>query len=108
MNKYNVVFESDNILYVQVDKKLINDYLIMINDPDVQKKISHVSKVYTYEQELNWINEKLSINAPIFSMIEKKSSEFIGTVEIMRVKNGIGEIGVAITPTKQNIMDKKQ
>ena len=102
MNKYNVVFESDNILYVQVDKKLINDYLIMINDPDVQKKISHVSKVYTYEQELNWINEKLSNNAPIFSMIEKKSSEFIGNVEIMRVKNGIGEIGVAITPTKQN------
>lgn len=102
MEKYNVIFESDNILYVNVDEKLIEDYLVMVNDPEVQKGISHKTRVYTYEQELGWVNEKLAEKAPIFSMIEKETGDYIGNVEIMHVRDGIGEIGIAITPIKQN------
>ena len=100
--KYKVIFESDNILYVNVDKKLINNYLVMVNDPEVQKGISHKTRVYTYEQELIWVNEKLNEEAPIFSMIEKETGDYIGNIEIMHVRDGIGEIGIAITPIKQN------
>ncbi len=30
---YEVIFESERILFVRVTEKLINDYLNMINDP---------------------------------------------------------------------------
>ena len=101
MEKYNAVFDSQNILYIRVNEKLLEDYLLMVNDPEVQKGISHTQRVYTYEQELQWVNEKLAKNAPIFSMIEKTTGEFIGNVEIMHVRDGVGEIGISITPLKQ-------
>lgn len=47
--KYETIFESENILYVKINENLINDYLIMVNDPEVQKGISRKAKIYTYE-----------------------------------------------------------
>ena len=35
-------------------------------------------------------------------MIEKKTNEFIGNIEIIKINNNIGEIGIAITPKKQD------
>ena len=35
-------------------------------------------------------------------MIEKATGEYIGNVEIMRINNGVGEIGITITPKQQN------
>lgn len=35
-------------------------------------------------------------------MIEKKTNEFIGNIEIMEINNNIGEIGIAITRKKQD------
>lgn len=102
MNKYNIVFESEKLYYTKIDKCLINDYLTMVNDPEVQKYISHNPITYTYDQELNWVNEKLNDDAFIFSMIEKATGEYVGNVEIMNIENGVGEIGIAITPLKQN------
>ena len=37
-----------------------------------------------------------------FSMLEKKSGEFIGNIELMDVNNSVGELGIAITAAKQN------
>lgn len=102
MNNYKIIFESENIAYVKVCESLINEYLTMVNDPEVQKFISHNKKEYTYEQELKWVNDKIIENAPLFSMIEKETGEYIGNVEIMDIENGIGEIGITITPLKQN------
>ena len=102
MEKYEIIFESENILYVKINENLINDYLIMVNDPEVQKGISHKAKIYTYEQELEWVKEKLNEDAIIFSMIEKETNEYIGNVEIMNITENVGEIGIAITPLKQN------
>ena len=102
MNKYDVVFESDNIVYVKLSESLIDDYLKMVNDPNVAKMISKKNRVYTYEQELEWVQEKLIENACIFSMIEKSTGEYIGNVEIMHINNNIGEIGISITVNKQD------
>ena len=104
MKKNNVIFESKNLLYVNVDENLINDYLKMVNDLEAQKGISHKTTLYTYEQELIWVREKLTENenAPIFSIIEKETGEYIGNVEITHVVNGVEEIGVTITLLKQN------
>lgn len=99
----NIVFESNNIIYVNVREELIDDYLKMINDPDVQKWISNERKVYTYDEELKWVLEKLENNDLIFSMIEKDTNEYIGNIEIMNINNKSGEIGICITSNKQNM-----
>lgn len=100
--KYNILFESDNIYYVELDKKLIDDYLIMVNNYDVQSKISKKRKIYTFESELEWIDNKLKEKAVIFSMIDKKTKEFVGNVEFMHILDGKAEIGISITPKYQN------
>ena len=103
MNDYEIVFESENIYYVKVNEKLIDDYLEMINDPEIASKISHNVRTYTHEGELKWINEKLQSNALVFSMIDKKTGEYIGNIEIMHInENNVGEIGISITAKKQN------
>ena len=102
MNNYEIIFESENILYIKINESLINDYLIMVNDPEVQKGISRKAKIYTYEQELEWVKEKLNEDKAIFSMIEKETNEYIGNVEIMDIIENVGEIGITITPLKQN------
>ncbi len=100
--RYEIVFESDNIYYVKLDEKLVNDYLAMVNDPNVANKISHKIRTYTYEQELEWVKSKLEENAICFSMIEKTTGEYIGNIEIMEIKDNIGELGISITASKQD------
>lgn len=102
MENYNIIFESENIYYIKITELLVNDYLKMVNDPSVQKGISHKLKQYTYEQELQWVKDRLSQDACIFSMIEKSTGEYIGNIEILHINNNIGEIGICITADKQD------
>lgn len=102
MNKEDIVFESDRLYFIKINKKLVNDFLIMVNDIEVQKFISHEIREYTYEQEIEWINSKLNEGAYVFSMIEKSTLEFVGNIEIMNIKERVGEIGISITHLKQN------
>ena len=99
---YEIIFESERISFVKLTEKLVNEYLTMVNDIEVQKYISHNRKKYELDGELEWIKSKLEENAIIFSMIEKDTNEFIGNIEIMGIKNNIGEMGIAITPKQQD------
>jgi len=38
MEKYKIIFESENIYYIQMSESLMNDYLKMYKDQEVQKK----------------------------------------------------------------------
>lgn len=96
------VLESERIYYVKVSDELIDDYLIMINDPDVSKFIQKNPRVFSYEEEQKWVMEQLEKENIIFSMIEKQTGEFIGNIEITDIKNNIGELGISITSKKQN------
>ena len=100
--EYEIIFESNRIKFIKLSKKLVNDYLDMVNDVEVQRFISHKRKIYSLDGELEWIKSKLEENAIIFSMIEKQTNEFIGNIEIMKINNNIGEVGIAITSKKQN------
>ena len=99
---YEIIFESKRIYFVKLTEKLVQEYLDMVNDIEVQKYISHNRKTYELDEELEWVKSKLKENAIIFSMIEKETKEFIGNIEIMEIKNNIGEMGIAITPKKQD------
>lgn len=100
--KHEIIFESDRIDFVKLSEKLVDDYLDMVNDIEVQRFISHERKVYSLDGELEWIKSKLEENVIIFSMIEKQTNEFIGNIEIMKINNNIGEVGIAITRKKQD------
>ena len=100
MKTFELVFESENIQYVKLSESLINEYLTMVNDPEVANKISHNMRTFTYDEEQNWVKTKLEENAICYSMIEKSTGEYIGNIEIMEINNGVGEIGITITPRK--------
>ena len=96
------IFESENIRYVEVTEQLLPDYLAMVNDLEhVGWLIGHMTEPIREEQEIEWIRGKQEEKAPIFSMIEKKTGDFIGNVELMDVTNTEGELGIAITFAKQ-------
>ena len=80
-----IVFESDNIYFININKELINDYLEMVNNPEVSKCIYLKKRILTYDDELKWIENKLSNDKPVFSMIEKTSNKFIGNIELMEI-----------------------
>ncbi|MBQ3424483.1 MAG: GNAT family N-acetyltransferase [Clostridia bacterium] len=97
------IFESDNILFTEVSERLVRDYLAMVNDVEnVGWPIGHKTEQYTEEQELRWVRKKREENAVVFSMIEKRSGAFIGNIELMDVRDGQGELGIAITAGKQD------
>lgn len=98
------IFHSENILFVKVCEDLVNDYLDMVNDIEgVAQYIGKRRTPYTFEEELKFIRGKLEEDAPIFSMIESKSGEFIGNIEFMAIKDDCGELGIAITAKKQDM-----
>lgn len=100
--KSKTIFETDNLYYIYVTKELISDYLNMVNDPDVSKYISRHEKKFNEIEEELWINEKLNSKAECFSIIEKHTNKFVGNIEIVNIKNNIGEIGISITSDMQN------
>ena len=96
------IFESENIRYVEVTEQLLPDYLAMVNDREhVGWLIGRMTEPIPEEREIEWIRGKLAEKAPIFSMIEKKTGDFIGNVELMDVTDTEGELGIAITFAKQ-------
>lgn len=100
--KYDIKFESENIIFVDLNTNLVNDYLNMVNDSDVSKYISLKKRCFQLEDELEWISEKKKNKTVIFSLLEKNTYEFIGNIELMSIENNIGELGICITPRKQN------
>ena len=97
------VFESERIDYVKVDPNLINDYLKLINDVEIQKGISDKAPFsVSFDEEMNWVKENMENNKNIFSMIEKATNEFIGSVEIRIQDDNKGELGISITRDKQD------
>ena len=97
------IFESSRISFVEVSETLISDYLIMINDNEnVNRFISKRGKQITEEEETVWVRKKLEEKALIFSMIEKKTGDFIGNTELMDNSDTVKELGIAITAKKQN------
>ena len=102
MRNFEIIFESERIYFVKLSEELVQEYLTMVNDIEVQKYISHERKEYTLHQEIEWVKNKLKENAVIFSMIEKDTGSYIGNIEIMDINNNVGELGIAITPKQQD------
>ena len=60
------IFDSEKIDYIRVSFDLIDDYLVMVNDKEIQRFISRKERVYSREDEVNWIKSKLEKKAYVF------------------------------------------
>ena len=99
----NVVFESENILYVQPSFDLIPDYLEMVNDIEhVARFIGERREPYTEEEERSYMQKKLDQKAEMFSMLEKSTRRFIGNLEFMNRKDDEAEWGIVMTYRMQD------
>lgn len=96
------VFSSERIDFVRVDPNLVNDYLKMVNDKEIQGFIGLSNITVSFDDEMKWIKEKMEEGSNTFSMIEKSTNEYIGNIEIMNIENNIGELGICITNEKCN------
>ena len=100
----NTVFRSENIDFAEVSEELIPDYLAMVNDLEhVEHFISRRTDTYTYEQEQEWVHRKREEKAVVFSMIERKTGDFIGNIELMAPSETEAELGIALTAVKQDM-----
>ena len=98
------IFESKNIRFVEVSEFMLKEYLTMVNDiENVAWWIGKRTEAISEEKEMKWVRSKLEEKAPVFSMVEKKSGEFIGNVEFMDMDESAAELGIAITAKKQNM-----
>ena len=96
------IFESEHIRYVEVSERLIDDYLVMVNDYEhVNRFISGMPRSYTREQEVQWVQSRLAEKASVYSMLEKTSGRFIGNVELMDLTDTEAELGIALTAEMQ-------
>ena len=96
------VFASDRISFVEVSEDLVADYLAMVNDAENVGRWIGSTKTYTEENERAWVKKKREKKAPVFSMLEKKTGDFIGNIELIDPENGASELGIAITAKQQD------
>lgn len=97
------VFTSENIRFVRVTEELVPDYLAMVNDWErVGKLIGSRRDPFTKQQERQWVQKKLAEGTPVFSMLDKGTGTFIGTIEFMDVQAEAAELGIAITAAMQD------
>ena len=94
--------ETANVAFSPVSLSFVQDYLGMLNDPDVSMWLGSRSVKFTVESEIEWVGKKLAEESPVWSMIEKKSGEFIGNIELMDVDAQTAELGIVITANKQD------
>ena len=100
----NILFFSENIDYAAVSEDLLQDYLVLVNDYQrVGRFIGREDKRTSPEKELQWVRKKQEEKAALYSMIERKSGDFIGNIELMDLTDTEAELGIAITAEKQDL-----
>lgn len=102
MEGMKTVFEVENIKFVELTELFIPDYLKSVKEDNVASLLG-ISEEEAEEDEIYWIRMNIEKKAPVFPMIEKKTGEFIGSIELMNVNDLEGEISITII---ENMRDK--
>lgn len=78
MGKYDVIFESNRLYFIKMNDFLIDEYLKMYNDPEIQKTLFR--DTFSSEQILNWLKgQLLNKEACIFSIMKKTPTNILVT-----------------------------
>ena len=99
----NVIFVSENIIYIRPSFDLVPEYLEMVNDiENVAKYIGERRTLLTEQEEIDYIKDKMDKDATMFSMLEKDTNEFIGNIEFFNRVDDEAEWGIVLTTKQQN------
>ena len=98
----NVIFKSDRLDFVNVDIKYIDDYLVMVNDPNIQDFIFVEPNDFSYDDEVEWVKSCNCNEEYAYSVIDRKSGKFVGNVSFKNICGTSAEIGICITPSFQD------
>ena len=52
----NCIFKTDKIIFTKVSRELVDEYLALVNDKDIQRMTLTKEKKYDKEKELTWID----------------------------------------------------
>lgn len=86
MSDYKIIFESENLYYIKVNEKLMNDYLKMYNNKEIQKEL--------FDKFINTVKE----DAYIIKLNDKNIGFYNGEI----LDDGSYEIGnICIIPEYQ-------
>ena len=78
------VFSSERIDFNKLDERLVGDYLKMVNDLENVGRLIGKTDLISEEKEVKWVRRKLEEGAPIFSMTERESGDFISFCTVYR------------------------
>lgn len=62
--------------------ELVDEYLALVNDKDIQRMTLTKEKKYDKEKELTWIDNVLENKELVFSMLENETYKFIGNASL--------------------------
>lgn len=96
----DIIFQSDNLNFIKVNMKFINDYLVMINDPIIQDFIFIEPISISYDDEVEWVKENVS-NDYVYTIVDK-CGKFVGTIDFKDIQPDSAEMGICITPDSQD------
>ena len=97
-----VKVNTDRLVFINKTIALISDYLELVNDKDNVGNFIGVEKVYDEDEEVQYVYDSLKDNLCAFSMIEIKTGDFIGNIDLKRCNSEkSAELGIAIPAKKQ-------
>ena len=102
MEGMKTVLETEKIKFAELTELFIPEYLRSVKEDNVASLLG-ISEEEAEEDEIYWIRMNIEKKAPVFPMIEKKTGEFIGSIELMNVDDSEGEISITII---ENMRDK--
>ena len=94
-----IIFESEHIIYTKIYKSFVKDYLNMLNDYENVGKYISKDNITTLEEELEWIDKKKKEKSTMYTMVDKSTNKFIGTIGISSTNN---ELGISISKDFQD------
>lgn len=96
----DVLFSSNNINFVKINFSLIEDYLKLLNNPNIYVYLTANHKDVTYEDEVEFINKHQ--DDEMYSMLDKETGEFIGHISFNEINGTKAELGIMISEKYQN------
>ena len=96
-----ILFESKRIAFVFVDEAYLEDYLAMVNNPEITRYLTGMLPYYSETMERAWIEENQK-NPYLLTMVDKQSHRFIGNIELIDPKDSQGELGIVLAKAMQD------
>lgn len=97
---YNVIHQTERIDFILPNEDFVNNYLEMINNPELYIYITLHHTDYTLEDEINWVHNNQ--DGENFTLIDRETGNFIGNCGFVDINGDTWEIGIILVPEYHN------